>query len=122
MEFSPSDKDLDSVLNEVSTQELQSALKQLAEKKLPAQAQAYLSAELYIEYGQYIEAFKQLEDLLLAESRVECMPKRKEAIELNIQKIRSEFEAAKEAKCVNQWPPTPCKASMFMILGRSPGS
>lgn len=97
MESSPSDKNLDSVLNEVSTQELQSALKQLVEKKLPAQAQAYLRAELYIEYGQYTKAFKQLEDLLLAESRVECMPERKEAVELNIQKVRSEFEA-KEAK------------------------
>ena len=103
MESILSDKDLDSVLNEVSNQELQSALKQLAEKNLLAQAQAYLSAQLYIEYGQYTKAFKQLEDLLLSESRVECTPERKEAIELNIQKVRLEFEAAKEAKGQVEW-------------------
>lgn len=83
-------------LDEVATQELQSALEQLAKKNLPDEAKAFFLAELYIQYGQNSKAAAQLESLIRAQSQFEGVHERRAAVEMKLQEVRSNSETNEE--------------------------
>lgn len=96
MDFSPNTNALDTALDEAETQQLQAALEQLAKKNLPDEAQTFLLAELYIQYGQNAKAIAQLEFLLCAKGQVNVTIERQGAVEIKLQEAKLNFENAKE--------------------------
>jgi hypothetical protein len=77
-------------------QELQFAIEQFVEMKLPDETKAFLLAELYIIYGQNTKAIEQLEALVNAELQVEIAPEKKDEVKLKLKKANSESEALQE--------------------------
>ena len=82
--------------DETVTQELQTAVEQLAQLGLTNEDQAFLLAELYIDYGQTAKAIEQLAVLANAESQAETVPEKKNAVRNLLKETEFERKVSKE--------------------------